>query len=223
MSEQSLKPIIDKLENLFSKFNQQFYNGELEKPIITVSPDNTKGAYGWCTGWRAWSNKNSSTVDISELTAEDIENLKKGDGFYEINICAEHIARPFEDICETLLHEMVHLYNLQIGIQDTSRSGTYHNKKYKDAAEKHGLIVIKNPKYGWSETELNDEAKVFVNDLQDKKFELHRKILPKIPGASKNKQSSKKYVCPCCGTIIRATKEVNVTCGDCDVKFEEDI
>ena len=46
MAEQSLKPIIDKLENLFSKFNEKFYGGELQKPIITVSPDTTKGAYG---------------------------------------------------------------------------------------------------------------------------------------------------------------------------------
>ena len=26
---------------------------------------------------------------------------------------------------------------------------------------------------------------------------------------------SRKYVCPCCGTIVRATKAVNVMCGDC--------
>lgn len=57
MSETSLKPVIEKLENLFSKFNEKFYNGELQTPIITVSPDTTKGAYGWCTAWKAWSNK----------------------------------------------------------------------------------------------------------------------------------------------------------------------
>ena len=108
--------------------------------------------------------------------------MKKDDGFYEINICAEHLARPFEQVAETLLHEMVHLYNLQIGVQDTSRGGTYHNKKYKEA----------------------------------------RKSLPKIPGAAKTKQSSRKYVCPVCGCIIRATKEVHVICGDCNVEFEEE-
>lgn len=51
---ESLKPVIDKLENLFSKFNEHFYGGELQTPIITVSPDTTKGAYGWCTSWKAW-------------------------------------------------------------------------------------------------------------------------------------------------------------------------
>lgn len=161
MSETSLKPVIEKLENLFSKFNEKFYNGELQTPIITVSPDTTKGAYGWCTAWKAWSNKQpeqKKTVDLATMSKEDLENLKKDEGFYEINICAEHLARPFEQVAETLLHEMVHLYNLQIGVQD-------------------------------------------------KKFELHRKSFPKIPGAAKTKQSTRKYVCPMCGTIIRATKK----------------
>lgn len=120
--------------------------------------------------------------------------MKKDDGFYEINICAEHLARPFEQVAETLLHEMVHLYNLQIGVQDTSRGGTYHNKKYKEAAEKHGLTVEKDAKYGWTKTSLNDEAKAFVDGMQDKKFELHRKSLPKNPRCGEN-QTIKPEIC----------------------------
>lgn len=95
-------------------------------------------------------------------------------------------------------------------------------KKYKEAAEQHGLTVDKDAKYGWTVTTLNDEAKAFVSSFQDKKFELHRKSFPKIPGAAKTKQSTRKYVCPMCGTIIRATKEVHVVCGDCEVEFEEE-
>ena len=37
---------------------------------------------------------------------------------------------------------------------------------------------------------------------------------------STSKNRSIKYVCPKCGAIIRATKKVNVVCGDCDVAFE---
>lgn len=104
MSEQSLQPIIEKLESLFSSFNDKFYDGGLQKPIITVSPDATKGAYGWCTSWKAWK----------------LEGSGDDAGYYEINICAEYLSRPFELVAQTLLHEMVHLYNLQIGVQDTS-------------------------------------------------------------------------------------------------------
>lgn len=37
MNEVSLKPVIDELETLFSKFNKAFFEGKLEKPVITVS------------------------------------------------------------------------------------------------------------------------------------------------------------------------------------------
>ncbi len=143
MSETSLKPVIEKLESLFSKFNEKFYNDELQAPVITVSPDTTKGAYGWCTSWKAWTNTDKKPIDLTTLTKEELEAFKEDEGFYEINMCAEHLARPFEEVAGTLLHEMVHLYNLQVGVKDTSRHGTYHNQKYKEAAEKHGLTVEK--------------------------------------------------------------------------------
>lgn len=54
MSEASLKPVIAELETLFSKFNARFFENKLESPVITVSPDHTRGAYGWCTSWKAW-------------------------------------------------------------------------------------------------------------------------------------------------------------------------
>ena len=218
MAERSLKPVIEKLEKLFSMFNQRFYNGELQTPVITISPDTTKGAYGWCTAWRAWTDKEPKS--FVDMTPEELETLKT-DGYYEINFCAEHIARNFEEIAETMLHEMVHLYNLQIGVQDTSRNGFYHNKKYADAATVHGLEVEKTKKYGYSKTTLNEEAKNYVSGLSDKKFELYRRSAPKVSGGSKAKSSSRKYVCPNCGCIIRATKEVHIICGECEVEFVE--
>lgn len=209
MAEQSLKVIIQKLEDLFEQFNNRFYDGQVQKPVIAVSPDTTKGAYGWCTTWKAWKEKTESE-----------EEQQDAPGYYEINLCAEHLARPFTEVCATLLHEMVHLWNLQNEIQDTSRGGTYHNKKFKQIAEEHGLIIEQHPKYGWTLTSLNDEAKEFIENMNEKGFGIYRSKLPKIK-ASKS-SSSRKYVCPCCGLIIRATKEVSVICGDCNVEFEEE-
>lgn len=152
MTSASLKPVIEELESLFSKFNTRFFAGKLEQPVITVSPDTTRGAYGWCTGWKAWQ-----------------DGTKEG-GYYEINLCAEHLNRPFEQTCSTLIHEMVHLKNLQDGVQDTSRSGLYHNQKFKSVAEETGaLIVEKGEKYGWHITKLSpDEAAAFVDDLRQR-------------------------------------------------------
>lgn len=206
MSEASLKPVIDELETLFSKFNARFFENKLERPVITVYPDHTRGAYGWCTSWKAWQN-----------------GAKEG-GFYEVNLCAEYLNRPYEETCSTLLHEMVHLLNLQDGVQDTSRSGTYHNKKFKETAEAHGLIVEKGEKYGWHKTSLSPEALEFVQSLGKQGFTLVRPRPLGLKGSSKSGgSSSRKYVCPCCGTIIRATKEVHVICAECEVEFQEEI
>ena len=161
------------------------------------------GAYGWCTGWKAWK------------AGED-------EGHYEINLCAEYLNRPFEETYGTLLHEMVHLQNLQDGVQDTSRSGLYHNKKFRETAEAHGLTVEKGDKYGWHKTALNSEALEFVQSLGKSGFSLVRPRITGLKGSSK-KNSSRKYVCPCCGAIIRATKEVHVICADCDCEFQEEI
>ena len=136
-------------------------------------------------------------------------------------MCAEHLNRKFEEVCSTLLHEMVHLWNLQNEIQDTSRNGSYHNKKFKDVAECHGLIIEKDKKYGWTLTSLNEEAKVFIKSLNADGFAIYRKKLAHIKSTSK--QSTRKYVCPSCGCIIRATKEVRVICSDCNVEFEEEL
>ena len=77
MKETSLKPVIEKLESLFSKFNEKFYNNELQTPVITVSPDTTKGAYGWCTAWKAW------TVGEQKKDCRPFHADKRGFGSYE--------------------------------------------------------------------------------------------------------------------------------------------
>ena len=196
MASKSIKNTIQQLEDLFEVFNYKYFGGELSKPVITVSPDTTKGAYGWCTSWKAWKDSGHET-----------------DGYYEINICAEYLSRSYEEVAGTMLHEMVHLYNLEQGVKDTSRSGTYHNKKFKDAAEAHGLTVENTEKYGWSKTALTDEARQEVKDFMDSigktSFDLYRE---KVEEKKKTggKSNSRKYVCPCCGLIVRATKEIKV-------------
>lgn len=169
MTSASLKPVISELESLFSTFNKAFFEGKLEQPVITVSPDNTRGAYGWCTGWKAWQ-----------------DGTKEG-GFYEINLCAEYLNRPFEETCCTLIHEMVHLWNLQEGVQDTSRSGTYHNKNFKIAAEAHGLIVEKTAKYGFSTTTLAPATLNFIQAMEKTGFSLVRPKVPGLKGAKQNR------------------------------------
>lgn len=147
---------------------------------------------------------------------------------------------------------MVHLYCNEHGIKDKSRGNTYHNKRFKEIAESHGLTVSYDGRIGWSISQLTEEAGAFVDEKADKSvftITRARHTPPKPPetpteGAEgedgestagepeggtggeeqpeKLKQSLRKYVCPKCGCIIRASKEVNVICGECKVAFEKE-
>lgn len=202
----SLRPIIGEVENYFSILNRKFYevNGEsLETPIITVAPHSGKiVSMGECTTMRVWM---------------DTETQSTNEGSYEIKISAHTLEYPKEVIFETLLHEMAHLYNLLHGIKDTNANGTYHNRRYKKTAEAHGLIVEKdeNGKYGWCKTSLNDEAKSLIASSANDTFDIFRPIVRKTNLKKSSKSSSRKYVCPECGQIVRATKEVHIFCADC--------
>ena len=208
----SISEIVAKTETMFDLFNDHFYAGELARPAITVSPDGGRGAYGWCTVYEIWQ--------------------ANGEAYREINICGE--------VAGTMLHEMAHLYNLTHGIKDVSNNGYYHNKKFKETAEAHGLVISHHHTYGWTTTDLSPDTAAWLaqqpgmNDIA-----ANRQATIRIKsngegegdddvettttvkgGRSTSKNRSIKYVCPKCGAIIRATKLVNVVCGDCNVAFE---
>lgn len=214
-TEPTIKPMIETLEKLFDAFNKEYFNGELETPVITIAPDTCR-AYGWFTTWRAWKETDN----------------KDSEGYYEITVTADYLDRDPVDVAGTLLHEMVHLFNKMNGIDDCSRGGSYHNKKFKIAAESHGLVCERSKTYGFNNTTPTEQTVEFI-----KKFDLHFGLYRPQTGNKptpdddtskpddeqdkpKKRRHTRKYVCPICGAIIRATRDVNVICGDCEVPFE---
>ena len=190
---------VKNLDELFDTFNAHLFNNELEKPVITVSPDLTSGAYGWCTAQKIWKSSDEE--------------------FYEINICAEHLNRDIKEICGILIHEMVHLDNINKEIQDTSANGRYHNKKFKETAEAHGLVIEKMGNVGWSETSLSEELATWIDEnIKIKGFDLVR--TPKMKkGSSAKKSKYKYYMCPCCETKFYSVHTINAICEDCGNPF----
>lgn len=204
------------LQTLFNRMNVAFFGGELQKCVITVKDGSKHSAYGWITCAKTWKQGKTDR--------------------HEINIASEYLDRDICDIAGTMLHEMVHLYNMQEGIQDCSRGGTYHNKAFKAAAEAHHMTVEQVPKYGYCRTALDEYARKWVEEnCPVKSFRLYQKrsfCLPPPPpttggqgsGADagtppkppKKPSSTRKYQCPCCGLSIRATREVRVICADCE-------
>lgn len=190
-----LASVITELERMFDECNTKLFEGKLVRPVIAVSPDKTKGAYGWCTTRKIWKSDT--------------------DEFYEINMCAEHLNRPILEVIGTLIHEMVHLDNNYKNIKDTC-GPAYHNKKYKETAEAHGLIAERG-KYGWSQTKPNPELEQWINDTFGSiKFELARAKdeKAKVPHRKYN-----FYMCPCCKKKIYSIYEIHATCTECDEEF----
>lgn len=117
-----ISEIIKKTEEMFDLFNEHFYDNELTRPAITVSPDGGRGAYGWT---------------VTTLAPE----------------------------AEAWIKETI--------------------------------------------------GKASINASRLQEFGTTKGV------SKKSKNRSIKYVCPCCGTIIQATREVNVICGNCGEPFEQ--
>ena len=189
------------LENAFDALNKQYFENALSKPIITIQ--STPKAYGHFSCDKIWTDK-------------------KSNGYHEINIGAEMLDRPIANTIATLVHEMVHYYCHVNGIQDTSRGGTYHNKRFKSEAEKRGLVIEYNEKIGFSITQPAPELKSFCT-AQKWRNKLTIRRRGELGGAEpkpKKPSSTRKYICPCCGASVRATKDVNIACLDCSVGME---
>lgn len=204
------------LEKMFRALNADWFNGELEEPIITIQ--STPRCYGHVTVGKTWK--------------------RKDDWRHELNLGAETLSRPIENVTATMLHEMVHLYNIAHEVQDCSRGGSYHNKKFKDEAERRGLHIEHHERYGWTLTEPTEELIDYIIQQGWSEVEMNRSSgwtpppsaggkagagsIPTGDGEDKPKKSStRKYVCPCCGQSIRATKAVNVICGNCMERMTE--
>jgi hypothetical protein len=203
----NIKVAIDELHKAFNVFNENLFSNELPEPAILIqNQGNRKNILGWCSTQQIWVDKKN------EITK------------YEINIVAERLNRPLFEIMSTLLHEMVHLYNLTHDIKDVSRAGTYHNKTFKKMGERFGLIIDKAPKIGWSVSRLQESTKDLIveNGINEDAFTLSRRSNEKLGGGSSRKTSSRKYRCPICGNSVRATKDLLVICGVCNVPYEKE-
>lgn len=202
---------VGQLEKMFSHINMDFFDGSLPVPIITIQ--SKPGTWGHISTSRVWKRKDSDT--------------------YELNIAAESADGPLEELIDTIIHEGVHLYCMLNGIKDVSRGGAYHNKRFKEEAEKRSLVCFHMPGAGWNTMGAgNDKLIEYAlskdwSELMISRNTTNRGI--RVGGTApafgvvvppvKAPSSTRKYLCPCCGNSVRATKDVNILCGDCMVQM----
>ncbi|MCQ6267854.1 SprT-like domain-containing protein [Fictibacillus sp. WQ 8-8] len=213
----NIQKAIDELHIAFTKLNDGFFEGYLPEPAITIQSGGKRKSMGWCSTKEVWQDK---------------EGKNKR---YELNIGAEYLDIDFMETMDTMLHEMVHLYNAIQGVQDCSRNGTYHNKRFKAECEQRGFYFPneKDERYGWAFPKLTEESKQKIKglDINEKAFVIARRSgssgaatgSDEGTDSEEKKKTSYKWVCPGCGVIVRSTKpEIALKCMTCDQQLEED-
>lgn len=205
---------ISQLEHIYNSLNTDFFDGALPVPVITVQ--SKPGTYGHCSVAKVWQKPDGHT--------------------YELNIAAEVLNYPIEETLDTMIHEMVHLYCRENDIKETSRGGRYHNKRFKEEAEKRGLECFQCGNAGWN-TRPGDNLVEYALNKGWNEIRIGRNSLPPAmrigasgaaqagaptaEGGGKRPSSTRKLLCPKCGQSVRATRAVNILCGDCMEKMVE--
>lgn len=194
--DDNISSVERKLEEYFLILNHNYFGDILDKPLIVIKSD-LKNSPKISTN-KIWSNENGE--------------------YYEISISAGLLNKSVVDIVVAILHQCVHLWDAKCGIKDTSRGGSYHNKRFKESAESHGLEVEYNERNGWADIRASQQLLDFIECQKWESFSLTR--TPKTFDSSN--LHHRKYVCPNCKKSVRATRIVRISCLDCNLEMIED-
>lgn len=78
---------------------------------------------------------------------------------HEVFIAGEGCRDGADRVLATTLHEAAHALAFVRGIEEVSRRGAYHNRRFKALAEELGLVCSQDPRLGWSPTLLSADGR----------------------------------------------------------------
>lgn len=107
---------IDYLSEMFDSFNKEYFNNGLQKPNFEI------------------------THVKSYLGQYDCQKFWDGSLLWHVIRISDRYDRSEEDVCNTLIHEMIHLYIAQNNIRDTR---PHHGKVF------YGIADRINKEGGW--------------------------------------------------------------------------
>lgn len=146
----------------------------------------------------------------------------------EVLVSGEGLSRAVDEVLATLLHEAAHGVAFVRKVQDTSRQGRWHNRRFAQLASELGLVVEQSPKIGWSVTTLGPGTRRGYGDVVDVLYAaLQAYRRPTTLGTSKASTRNGAVLVCTCGRKIRASTTVAaqgpIVCGVCnDVFLAED-
>lgn len=223
-TKQNGEPTIEQFASyqaLYLYFNKKLFGGELPPIILNFSRKDKVAGFFAPNRW----------------VSQDGENKT-----HEISINPSYMAKvPFIEVCQTLVHEQAHLWQMLFG--KPSRSG-YHNKEWAQKMEDIGLMPSSTGTEGGKKV----GQKMSDYLLPGGQFEKAFKALPEsiylpwvaneeiaaAPEAEneaegqgeedkpKKKKTRVKYTCPDCGTNLWGKPKLEVYCKPCESYMAEE-
>lgn len=199
------------LYKIFDIANDNLFNNELKQCQITIQSRGKKKCMAWCTVNKIWRTVTNTTED-----------------YYEINICAEYTDGGIQ-VIESLLHEMVHLYNIQHDIKDVN-GRQRHLEPFRDECIEIGLNceATNKSKNNWNLTSLSDSLidKIENDWIKNKNinYNVFNIAREDCENTKKQGQSTKHtflWHCPQCKQRIKGDEQLEVICAKCNKKFEK--
>ena len=144
---------------------------------------------------------------------------------HEVLVGGEGLRRSAVEVLGTLLHEAAHGLAFARQVQDTSRQGRYHNRRYAALARELGLEVRAREPIGWSVTSVPEAtARAYAGQLEELAVALvlWRRL---ETAATRAGRSRNLLACVCsCGRRIRVAAstlaDAPILCGACAQPFE---
>jgi hypothetical protein len=205
---QKLEPTKDQFANfqaLYDYFNKELFSGELPPIILNFSRKSKVAGFFAPNRWVCIESK---------------------DRTHEISINPTYMAHvPFIEVCQTLVHEQVHLWQLIYG--KPSRTG-YHNREWSEKMQAVGLMPTDTGKEGGKKVGQKMSDMVIVGGDFQEVFNLLPTdlILPWVAdedagNSTKPKPKNKvKYTCPSCGSNVWGKPGLVINCNPCDNPYE---
>lgn len=160
----SLAPLIDQLHKVYTDLSQSVLRQdgtELPRALFVVKRDSR--AWGHITTRPAWHHE-YETLDIEDpylwqgVAMGLSMTTTKREGFHEIMVSGENLARGAREVFGTVAHEVAHAVNIAKGIRDVDSNGR-HNKRFQSTAQAFfGLTITEHKTYGWTLTAVSDKC-----------------------------------------------------------------
>ena len=157
-------------------------------------------------------------------------STKEGSPIHEIFVSSEHFRNSTLEIISTLIHERVHFWNHQNGIDDCSAGGRHNIKGFKTTCEsiKGFSCEFQSKSIGYGLTKILPELEkklrlpVSKGGLDIDKLDIVFNKFKQLPPKTTTPTKSIKYTCPNCDATFRATKTIEVECIPCETRFVSD-